>query len=307
LHGHVTDTYDLRWENSGPVDPFPPTTLFTSTLAVVDEMGAMGKKGPRRPLSLSMPSQLPPIAVALQADDTDDLSATTDSNLSDADLPPFTDKPRSLRNRKNLSLHSLPPSSSSLALVDQAPPDDPPISRRPSVASLPAASTAALLHRKELQPDQSAVPYADGPVQILPSVWLGSEDNARDWKSLLERGIRSILNVAKEVNLPFDAANNGHPLRSSVSTPDLHASFQTDPTYVPPHVPSGRPSMHYLKMQWSHGQQDLVADGFPAAMAFTDAAIERGEGVLIQCVFLISILSILHVSDLSPFLCFFLF
>ncbi|KAK0456249.1 hypothetical protein EV421DRAFT_1751280 [Armillaria borealis] len=41
--------------------------------------------------------------------------------------------------------------------------------------------------------------------------------------------------------------------------------------------------MHYLKLMWSHGQQDLVASGFPAAMAFTDAALDRGEGVLIHC------------------------
>jgi tyrosine-protein phosphatase len=38
-----------------------------------------------------------------------------------------------------------------------------------------------------------------------------------------------------------------------------------------------------LKLQWSHGQQDLVEQGFPAAMEFTDAAIERGDGVLIHC------------------------
>ena len=40
--------------------------------------------------------------------------------------------------------------------------------------------------------------------------------------------------------------------------------------------------MHYLKLLWSHGQQDLVENGFQAGMIFTDAAIERGEGVLIQ-------------------------
>jgi tyrosine-protein phosphatase len=44
--------------------------------------------------------------------------------------------------------------------------------------------------------------------------------------------------------------------------------------------------MHYLKLQWSHGQQNLVQEGFPAAMAFTDAALQRGEGVLIQYVLL---------------------
>jgi tyrosine-protein phosphatase len=40
--------------------------------------------------------------------------------------------------------------------------------------------------------------------------------------------------------------------------------------------------MHYLKLEWSHGEIDLVRKGFPAAMAFVDAALEREEGVLIQ-------------------------
>ncbi|EGN96090.1 hypothetical protein SERLA73DRAFT_185626 [Serpula lacrymans var. lacrymans S7.3] len=41
--------------------------------------------------------------------------------------------------------------------------------------------------------------------------------------------------------------------------------------------------MHYLKLMWSHGQSDLVNEGFPMAMAFVDAALERNEGVLIHC------------------------
>jgi tyrosine-protein phosphatase len=42
--------------------------------------------------------------------------------------------------------------------------------------------------------------------------------------------------------------------------------------------------MHYLKLQWSHGQHDLVDHGFKDGMAFADAALARGEGCLIQCV-----------------------
>ena len=87
------------------------------------------------------------------------------------------------------------------------------------------------------------------------------------------------MNVAKEVSSPFDSAPAA-PLRSAVSTPNLHV--KQDSTYYPPHPASGRPGMHYLKLLWSHGQQDLVENGFQAGMIFTDAAIERGEGVLIQ-------------------------
>ena len=94
--------------------------------------------------------------------------------------------------------------------------------------------------------DTPALPYAAGPVQILPHIWLGSEDNARDWPALRDRGIAAVLNVAKEVSYP--------------------------------------PPPHYLKLNWSHGQRDLVSDGFPTAMAFVDAALQRSHGVLIQCV-----------------------
>ena len=181
------------------------------------------------------------------------------------------------RNLKHLSI-ALPALSPVPVQLDPVSPTRP---RRPSVVSLPSASVALAYRRDE--DGSPSVPYVDGPVQVIPGVWLGSEDNARDWKGLVERRIRSILNVAKEVVMPFDSVQ---PLRPFASTPNLKRRARSpDSTYYPAHLPSGRPSMHYLKLQWSHGQQDLVNDGFPAAMAFTDAALARGEGVLVQCVF----------------------
>ena len=103
----------------------------------------------------------------------------------------------------------------------------------------------------------------------------------------MERGIKSILNVAKEVQTDFDQTAS-QPLRPFMSTPDLNAPIgapsDKDTTYRPAHLPSGRPAMHYLKLPWSHGQSDLVTQGFPAAFAYVDQALERGDGVLIQCV-----------------------
>lgn len=46
-------------------------------------------------------------------------------------------------------------------------------------------------------------PYQLGPREILPGIWLGSEQNARDPKVLKEWGIGWILNVAKEVECPW--------------------------------------------------------------------------------------------------------
>lgn len=88
-----------------------------------------------------------------------------------------------------------------------------------------------------------------------------------------------------------------------MSVPDLHdASNGSDPTHFPAHPPSGRPGLYYLKLSWSHGQLDLVQDGFPAAMAFVDRAMARGHGVLIQYVFscymgLRAVVSDMHLSQ----------
>lgn len=150
--------------------------------------------------------------------------------------------------------------------------------------SLPNTTTiSTALHRTD-EDGSPTVPYANGPIQIIPGIWLGSQDNARDWSGLLERRITAILNVAKEVTSPFDSSS-AQPLRPFASTPNLSSkAMQSRSTYYPPHIPSGRPGMHYLKLPWSHGQADLVQEGFPIAMAFVDAALERHDGVLIQCV-----------------------
>ena len=166
------------------------------------------------------------------------------------------------RNMKQLSI-AIPAPQLIPAVVPPVPAVSGP-RRRPSAVSLPAISAAL---RRDEEPSPSA-PYADGPALIVPGIWLGSEDNARDWPGLGRRGIRAILNVAKEVSLPFDLLQPAHP-----------------PFLYPPHAPSERPPMHYLNLQWSHGQQNLVDDGFKQAMAFTDAALQRGDGVLIQYVF----------------------
>ncbi|KAF8898543.1 hypothetical protein BD779DRAFT_1484466 [Infundibulicybe gibba] len=236
------------------------------------------KRGP--PTGLRIDTPAPHIALTLDESSASALSSAT----SDSDISPFKQptKARSLRNMKKLSLTlpSAQSSSGSLHIPETqsiVPPTHSDVPRaekprRPSIISLPSTAnpTASLIHRKEEEGDPS-VPYADGPIQIIPGIWLGSEDNARDWKGLIERGIKSILNVAKEVASPFDSATT-QPLRAVANS-----------TYYAPHIASGRPGMHYLKLQWSHGQQDLVDDGFQAAMIFTDAAIERGEGVLIHC------------------------
>ncbi|KAJ7462672.1 hypothetical protein B0H11DRAFT_1871068 [Mycena galericulata] len=251
------------------------------------------KRGPPSSLRIDTPVQLPHIALATGDSSASALSSAT----SESDYPPFNrpSKPRSLQNMKKLSLNLSSAQSSTTSLGSFGPPStassipQEPLHmerpRRPSVISLPATANPISAPRmvRRVEDGEPAVPYADGPIQILPGIWLGSEDNVKDWTGLIERGIKSVLNVAKEVVSPFDAAPS-QALRAFSSTPNLNnMPKDPDPTYYPSNLASGRPGMHYLKLQWSHGQQDLVEHGFPDAMAFTDAALERGDGVLIHC------------------------
>ncbi|TFY75882.1 hypothetical protein EWM64_g8127, partial [Hericium alpestre] len=238
------------------------------------------KKGPPTLLRIDTPAHC---SLALASADASSASTAPSSAISDSDssfqFPP-PNKSRSSRNMKRLSLTlpSAQSSTASLAIPDPEPPQSG-RPRRPSVASLPVINVP---FRKEEESSPS-VPYVDGPVEILPNIWLGSEDNARNWPVLIERGIRSILNVAKEVNSPFDALS-AQPLRPFFSTPNLGETLRTpQDTYYPAHKLTGRPGMHYLKLQWSHGQSDLVQHGFASAMAFVDQSLERGDGVLIHC------------------------
>lgn len=248
------------------------------------------KKGPPGSLRINTPAQN--LNIALDFSDPSAPASTLSSATSDSDSfvfpPPSKSRTRNMK-RLSLTLPSAQSSSNSLAIpeapLSPAPQLAVPTRRRPSVISLPNASTGTLLHRKDEDGDgQSAAPYLDGPIQILPGIWLGSEDNARDWKTLMDRGIKSILNVAKEVVTVFDSST-AQPLRPFMSTPDLSVTSSTsESTYYPAHIQSGRPAMHYLKLHWSHGQSDLVRKGFPEAMQFVDQALERGDGVLIQYV-----------------------
>jgi tyrosine-protein phosphatase len=248
---------------------------MTST-STTSEMSSSRKKGPPAPLNLqSRANSTPLVAVG--------------SDFIEEHHPIPTEKPAMLpkgpgssRNIKRLSL-----SVSSLNDVQTALPPAPmvqptlpqPPTKRRSVVSLPAgASAASVLRRNDEGDDASAAAYLDGPIEIMPGVWLGSEDNARDWEGLVQRGIKAILNVAKEVASPYESSSPP----SIGNTTDLNNLSRYAATLQPAHLPSGRPSMHYLKLAWSHGQADLVRSGFAEAMNFVDEALNRHHGVLIQ-------------------------
>ncbi|KAI0004290.1 hypothetical protein BJV74DRAFT_810429 [Russula compacta] len=192
--------------------------------------------------------------------------------------PSTSDSGSRSRNMKKLSLTlSTQSSSSSLPF----PPNDSQLDRAAQEARSRCTSTSSMLYRKE-EDGSPTVPYPDGPIEILPKIWLGAEDNVRDWQGLVTRRIGSVLNVAKEVTFPFDLLTSAEvPRMPSTEEPLGNAPVSHGAYYPADGI--GRPALHYLKLQWSHGQSDLVQRGFPEAMAFVDQSLARGEGVLIHC------------------------
>lgn len=284
-----------------PTAPTDPATKMQSTTALPPALHLPAKvplarrRGPPVALRIDTPMQNEPIAVALGEPSASSLSS---AGSDSPDFVPFAvplAKPRSLRNMKKLSLtlsagsstHSLAlaPSegATSASTASSAMSSDstsiPQRSRAPSAASLTTTTaTAALAHRREEDGGSPTVPYADGPVEIIPGIWLGSEDNAREFDELAARGIKAILNVAKEVTSPFEAV--------------VDAEGQSP-------CPSVRPDIRYLKMDWSHGQSNLIQEGFPIAMAFVDEVRKYGGGVLVQYAYFYCNLSSGHLLTAS--------
>ncbi|CAH7666016.1 hypothetical protein PPACK8108_LOCUS325, partial [Phakopsora pachyrhizi] len=85
-------------------------------------------------------------------------------------------------------------------------------------------------------------PYEHGPREILPDVYLGSEQNARDGTLLSNMGFGLVINVAKEVECPWVAVEGTPPsgsestkssacgrgllVRPTASTPNLKRSYE---------------------------------------------------------------------------------
>ncbi|GAA96396.1 uncharacterized protein L969DRAFT_51772 [Mixia osmundae IAM 14324] len=77
-----------------------------------------------------------------------------------------------------------------------------------TTAGAPQGHIVRLVKRPEGDSGDEDYPYQFGPRQILPGVYLGSEENARDVRVLRDLEIGLIINVAAEVFLPYAARTN---------------------------------------------------------------------------------------------------
>lgn len=265
-------------------------------------------------LSLQLPSSAASHQSTFSIQSTlpnDDSDATT----SHARRPPTLAVPPTPSRPQTFSRQPLRTRSSSIASVTSVASLQVPGHVAATGAPMPTSTSAFATRAKE---DDNGAPYANGPIQILPGIWLGQEENARNWPDLEARGIRWVLNVAKEVAPPYmdtpaqtpvqpldaqgpprTAVDDRKRIRPSASNPNLaqpQSAFlsrrkpgplseqpeQPQPRAVPFMPPTGGSALLYIHLPWSHGQSDLVKAGFPTAMSFVDHAQRKGQGVLIQ-------------------------
>ncbi|KAG9002503.1 hypothetical protein FRB94_003818 [Tulasnella sp. JGI-2019a] len=285
-------------------------------LAIQTQMGP-GVEGVEGAKSETIPGPLSP---SVRSEGTERSAV---SSLDNSLLPATTSFASSLAARRRSSVVSLPPLPAASHSTTLRPP---PRVRNDSDTSINSVlqsqnrildptredsnrftylnSAASSTSNTALNSITMPAPYRNGPIQVLPGIWLGCEDNARDWEGLRRCGIGSVLNVAKEISNLFEdsaALNQDQKLappsfriRPSISTPNLSKpprltfgsrlmSAKPAANLLSADPITGRPELHYLHLPWSHGQSDLVGNGFSQAMQFCDEAIQRGKGVLVHC------------------------
>ncbi|KAJ1654519.1 tyrosine/serine/threonine protein phosphatase [Dispira simplex] len=160
--------------------------------------------------------------------------------------------------------------------------------------SAPSTPTAAMPFTP-ISADTGAIGYYEStyrvqPMEILPNLYLGDENNAANMAVLKRLGIQYILNVAREVENPF---RNRATSLNAVSTLDSAASrtsscrptraASVDTHSVPVSEESEDPEhITYKKFSWTHSQDNLD-QYFEHAFAYIDQARDAGKAVLVHC------------------------
>jgi hypothetical protein len=113
-----------------------------------------------------------------------------------------------------------------------------------SSSSSPPNSTYTSPSTPPLLEEHQSEPYANGPIELVPGVFLGAEDSVFHWGSYAGNSRRvRILNVAQEIDDPF-ATIKGKG-KEKIDLADYEA------------VP-GRPKVEYAHLLWGHGESGLA-------------------------------------------------
>ncbi|KAI8992244.1 protein-tyrosine phosphatase-like protein [Pilobolus umbonatus] len=102
--------------------------------------------------------------------------------------------------------------------------------------------------------------YNKGPIQIMDHLYLGSEQSSSDMQTINQLNIQAILNVAAEVNHPYDYLFQ--PMQQWFISPS--------------------PLLGYHKLPWQHNQDNLVVE-LQTAIEMIDRARSAGSSILVHC------------------------
>ncbi|KAI8643683.1 protein-tyrosine phosphatase-like protein [Parasitella parasitica] len=172
------------------------------------------------------------------------------------------------RNNKNLSLCLSPESSSQLLHVTQ------------------------LQQPKQQQDDVNA--YSSGPAKIMPFLYLGSEKNTLDLDYLKQLNVQAILNVAAEVNNPYEymfqpmddllpsSVVPSPSLSKASSVSSTASSIQTILDSPQQQQQQRQQYIAYQKLSWQHNQDNLAAE-LSKAIDIIDRARNAGQTILVHC------------------------
>ncbi|WRT65175.1 uncharacterized protein IL334_002118 [Kwoniella shivajii] len=117
-------------------------------------------------------------------------------------------------------------------------------------------------------PKRQIEPYEDGPIEILPGIYLGTEDSVHHFDKYTSNTSTSatsskvrIINVAQEIDDPFDESSMAiHGWSTSNKGKNKEKmkfkTYPKDPNYD--NYDGGRPEIEYCHIRWSHGELGLA-------------------------------------------------
>ena len=117
-----------------------------------------------------------------------------------------------------------------------------------------AASTSTSVSNP---PPARQTAYADGPVELVPGVFLGAEESVHDYHTWASTSRVRILNVAQELDHPWAAQQMDRKGKGKA----VGAFYTADPD-------ASRPEVKYRHLMWSHGE---------AGLAEIDGSMDLGE------------------------------
>lgn len=98
-------------------------------------------------------------------------------------------------------------------------------------------------------------PYADGPRELIPGVWLGAEDSPFHFDVWAPNSVTvATVNVAQEIENPFDENADMEAIATGWTSFKGKSDLALSTHVADGH---GQPNIEYAHLRWSHGESGL--------------------------------------------------